>query len=270
MGTMLLAAGLLPGTAPDSWNLENPDAVRAVHRAYREAGSMLTVTNTFGCNAPRLKRSGYRAADLARAGVRLAKEAGEGLSPAPVAMDIGPLGVFLEPLGDLSFEDAVELFREPVEAGAEEGADCLYIETMSDLAEASAAIAACRKYGKGLPVFCTMSFTERGRLMTGAKPEQVAKTLTEAGADAIGCNCGVGPEQLLAILPILRENTDLPLIACPNAGMPEFEDGDVLYPIGPEAFSGPMGQLLSAGAWMIGGCCGTTPEYIRVLREKLF
>ena len=185
-------------------------------------------------------------------------------------MDVGPLGVFLEPLGDLSFEDAVELFREPVEAGAEEGADCLLIETMCDISEACAAIAACRQYGKGLPVFCTMSFTERGRLMTGAKPDAVAKALTEAGADAIGCNCGVGPDLLLDLLPVLKENTDLPLILCPNAGMPVFEDGDVVYPVGPEAFADDMKKLLDGGAWMIGGCCGTTPEYIRTMRERLF
>jgi len=266
MGTMLLAAGLPAGASPDHWNITNPDAVRAVHAAYLNAGADLITSNTFGSTAPRQKRSVYRPAELAAAGVRLVKEAiAASGRDAYAALDIGPLGEFLEPLGDLTEEEAIAFFREPVEAGVSAGADCILIETMSALDEALACVRAAKTYGGGLPVLCTLTYSPAGRLMTGETLEAVAAALEEAGADALGCNCGVGPEQLVALLPRFLACATKPLVMQPNAGLPEYRDGQTVYLVGPEAFAGEMQTLAAGGVWGLGGCCGTTPAHIALL-----
>jgi 5-methyltetrahydrofolate--homocysteine methyltransferase len=266
LGTMLLSAGLPAGTSPDRWNIENPDAVRAVHAAYLAAGADMITANTFGSNAPRQKRGGYNPSELAAAGVRLAREAVEASGrEAFVALDIGPLGEFLEPLGDLTQEEAAEYFREPIEAGAAAGADCVLIETMGALDEALCALRAAKTYGGGLPVLCTMTYDANGRIMTGEPLETVIAALEEAGADALGCNCGVGPEQLVPLLPRFTACAHQPLIMMPNAGLPEYRDGQTVYLCGPDAFEREMRKLANGGVWGLGGCCGTTPEHIALV-----
>ena len=268
LGTMLLAAGLPAGSSPDQWNIANPDAVRAVHAAYLAAGADVITTNTFGSNAPRQKRGAYTPADLVSAGVRLVKEAVAASGrEAYVALDIGPLGEFLEPLGDLTEEAAMEFFREPVEAGAAAGADCILIETMSALDEALVCVRTAKTYGAGLPVLCTLTFDPNGRVMTGEPVETVVSALEEAGVDALGCNCGVGPEQLVALLPRFAACATKPLLMQPNAGLPEYRDGETVYLVGPDAFAKEMQKLASGGVWGIGGCCGTTPEHIALLAK---
>ena len=265
-GTMLLAAGLPAGHSPDGWNITNPDAVRAVHAAYLASGATVITTNTFGSNGPRQKRDKTSPAELVTSGVMLAKEAIAASSKeAFVALDIGPLGEFIEPLGDLTEEEALAFFREPVEAGVAAGADCILIETMGVLDEALLAIRAAKEYGGGLPVLCTMTYDQNGRLMTGEPIEKVVAALEEAGVDALGCNCGVGPEQLVALLPRFVACATKPLIMQPNAGLPEYRDGQTVYLCGPEAFASEMNKLAEGGVWGLGGCCGTTPEHIALV-----
>ena len=265
-GTMLLAAGLPVGHSPDGWNISNPDAVRAVHAAYLASGATVITTNTFGSNGPRQKRGNANPARLVSSGVTLAKEAIAASGKAAfVALDIGPLGEFIEPLGDLTEEEALAFFREPIEAGVAAGADCILIETMGVLDEALLAIRAAKEYGNGLPVFCTMTYDQNGRLMTGEPIEKVVAALEEAGVDALGCNCGVGPEQLVALLPRFVACATKPLVMQPNAGLPEYRDGKTVYLCGPEAFAGEMRKLAEGGVWGLGGCCGTTPEHIALV-----
>lgn len=266
LGTQLQDAGLPAGASPDTWNITHPDVVRGIHTAYLESGADVVTTNTFGSTAPRQKHGVYKPAELAAAGVRLVKEAVAAFGlPRYIALDIGPLGEFIEPMGDLTEEDAVELFREPIEAGVAEGADCILIETMIDLTEALCAVRAAKKYGGGHPVVCTLSYDPNGRLMTGAPLETVVSTLEEAGVDALGCNCGVGPEQLVALMPRFIACAHVPLVMQPNAGLPEYRDGRTLYLVGAEAFAAQMKLLADGGIWGLGGCCGTTPAHIAAL-----
>ena len=266
MGTMLLSAGLPAGASPDVWNITNPDAVRAIHAAHLAAGADVITSNTFGSTVPRQKRGSYKPAELAAAGVRLVKEAIQASGKtAYAALDIGPLGEFLEPLGDLTEEEALDYFREPIEAGVSAGADCILIETMSALDEALVCVKAAKAYGAGLPVLCTLTYSPAGRLMTGEPIEAVVSALEEAGVSGHGCNCGVGPEQLVALLPRFVACATKPLIMQPNAGLPVYQDGQTVYLVGPEAFAVEMQQLASGGIWGLGGCCGTTPEHIALL-----
>lgn len=270
LGTMLLAAGLPAGTSPDQWNMTNPDAVLAVHAAYLAAGAQVISANTFGSNAPRQKRGSYKPAELTAAGVRLARKAvADSGRNAFVALDIGPLGEFLEPLGDLTEDDALAFFREPIEAGAAAGADLILIETMAALDEALVCVRAAKTFGSGLPVLCLLTYDAKGHILTGEPLETVVAALEEAGVDALGCNCGVGPEQLIALLPRFLACAHKPLIMQPNAGLPEYRDGKTAYPCDPQAFAREMRTLAEGGVWGIGGCCGTTPEHIALLSSLL-
>ncbi|MDO4571762.1 MAG: homocysteine S-methyltransferase family protein [Clostridia bacterium] len=265
MGTMLQARGLPAGAAPDLWNMERPEAVREIHGAYIQAGARMLLANTFGCNAARQKNGPHAVEALVTAGIACAREAaGES---ALVALDLGPLGVFLEPFGDLEPEEAEALFAEPIRAGAD--ADCIVIETMMDLSEAEAALNAARRYGGGKPVACCFSFQPNGRLLTGADAAEAFRRMEEAGADAVGCNCGLGPEQLLELLPALRAATSLPLIMKPNAGLPTVRDGATVYDMPPARFAEAMLRLFDAGVWALGGCCGTSPAHIEALAAAL-
>lgn len=267
LGTMLQSAGLPAGASPDAWNIERPEIVEGIHRAYIDAGAQLITANTFGSNAPRQKRGKYPAAELAAVGVRLARRAVQDApEPCYVAFDVGPLGVLLEPMGELTFEEAVAFYSECIRAGVSEQPDCILIETMCDLNEACAAVAAAKAHGNGLPVYCTCSFDARGRLMTGTDIASVVMGLSDAGVDGLGCNCGVGPEQLVALLPQFVSATSLPILMCPNAGLPAFRDGKTCYDVAPREFAGYMRALLDGGASGLGGCCGTTPEHIRALK----
>ena len=261
MGTMLQAAGLPMGQIPELWNVTHPETVSAIQRSYVEAGSRVLYTNTFGANRYKSSGCGCSVSELVAAGVRCARAAGEGCD-VKIALDIGPIGQLLEPLGALSFEEAYDIFREIVLAGAEAGADLIVIETMSDLYEMKAAVLAAKENSK-LPVWATMTFEKTGRSFLGVTVPAMALTLSGLGVDALGFNCSLGPKELLRLVRELSEWTDLPLILKPNAGLPDPATGE--YHITPEEFAAELKEALSCGVAVLGGCCGTTPEFIRAL-----
>ena len=264
MGTVLQQRGLPPGGMPELLNLTDPGLLASVYREYADAGSQVVYANTFGANALKLARSGRSVSEVVTAAVQTAREAVGGR--ALVALDVGPLGELLEPLGSLTFERAYDLFREIMAAGAAAGADLAAIETMTDLYEAKAALLAAKEH-TGLPVLVTMSFEESGRTFTGCTVASMARTLEGLGADAIGLNCSLGPDQLAPLLQELCENTRLPVAAKPNAGLPDPVDGH--YDLGPEAFASALAPCLAVGVTIFGGCCGTSPAYIRCLKAAL-
>jgi 5-methyltetrahydrofolate--homocysteine methyltransferase len=263
MGTMLQAAGLPAGQLPELWNLTHPETVAAIHRRYVEAGSRVLYTNTFGANRLKAAGCGHSQAELVTGAVRCAREAAAG-HDVKVALDIGPIGRLLEPLGDLSFDEAYELFKELIVAGENAGADLVVIETMSDLYEVKAAVLAAKENSR-LPVWVTMTFEATGRSFLGVTVPSMALTLTGLGADALGFNCSLGPKELMPLVRELREWTDLPIILKPNAGLPDPASGE--YGITPAEFAAAMEEAPGLGVSMIGGCCGTTPDFIRALRE---
>ena len=266
MGTMLQENGLPAGAAPEPWNLTHPEIIRNIHRAYLEAGCDVLKTNTFGANPIKLHDCSTEKA--VSAGVALAKEAiRETGRPAWVALDIGPTGRLLSPMGDLDFEEAYEAFREAAVCGERAGADLILIETMSDTYEVKAAVLAAKE-NTALPVIATLIFDEKGRLLTGGTIEAAAAMLEGLGVDALGLNCGLGPEQMEGLLPALRECCSLPLVINPNAGLPRFVDGKTVFDVNPDDFAGHMLRLAQGGAWMLGGCCGTTPRHIRAMVER--
>ena len=265
MGTMLQKMGMKPGETPEIMNLDKPEWILSIHRAYIHAGSQIIYANTFGANRRKLRRAGGNAKEIITAGVKLAKEAARETG-AKTALDVGPIGELLEPMGALTFEEAYDVFAEMMEAGAAAGADLIVIETMTDLYEAKAALLAAKEK-TSLPVFVTMSFDSAGRTFTGCTVASMAHTLTGLGADAIGINCSLGPKELLPLARELRRHTHLPLIVKPNAGLPDPVDGH--YDLSAGEFALAMGDLIRAGAVFAGGCCGTDPEYIGALKAVL-
>lgn len=265
MGSVLQQRGLPPGGIPELLNLTDPELLISIHREYIDAGSEIIYANTFGANGKKLRGSGHSVEEIISAAITTAKKAAEGTN-AKVALDIGPLGELLEPMGKLTFEEAYELFREMAAAGEKAGADLAVIETMTDLYEAKAALLAVKEH-TSLPVLVTMSFEERGRTFTGCTAASMAHTLEGLGADAIGLNCSLGPDLLLPILKEICEHTRLPVIAKPNAGLPDPVDGH--YDMGPEEFAQALLPCLEAGVTIFGGCCGTSPAYIREVRKVL-
>ncbi len=265
MGTMLQAAGLPIGQLPELWNVTRPEAVTAIHRRYVEAGSRVLYTNTFGANRCKAAGCGRSVRELVEGGVRCARAAAEGRD-VKVALDIGPTGRLLEPLGDLGFEEACEVFREIVVSGAEAGADLIVVETMSDLNEMRAAVLAAKE-NSSLPVWATMTFEATGRSFLGVTVGAMALTLTGLGVDALGFNCSLGPKELLGLVRELREWTALPLILKPNAGLPDPATGE--YHITPEEFAAELSRAPALGVSILGGCCGTTPEFIRAAAAAL-
>lgn len=256
-GSVLLCRGLRPGEGSEVMNDRDPETVVELHRSYVMAGADIVKTNTFGIN--KLKYSDYD--NRLRLALALAKRAVEG-SEALVAFDIGPTGRLLEPLGSLSFDDAVDVFRASCRVAEEEGADLILIETMSDLYEVKAAVIGAKE-GASLPIAVTCAFDERGRLMTGADVACVAKTLEALGVSCLGVNCSFGPDAMLPLVSEFREATSLPVIVNPNAGLPTLENGRTVYNVSPEDFANSMRSIVEKGASLIGGCCGTNPDYIR-------
>lgn len=263
MGTMLQAAGLRAGQAPETLNLTNPSAVETVHAAYAAAGADIITANTFGASRRKL---GEDPAPYIAAGVALARRGSGG--DRLVALDVGPLGALLEPFGELSFQEAYDCFAEVVRAGAAAGADLVLIETMSDLLEAKAALLAAREQ-TNLPVLVTMTFGADGRTFLGVDPAAAAVTLTALGADGVGLNCSVGPRELRPAVREMLGATHLPVVVQPNAGLPRLADGETVYDVGPEEFARCAQEFLDDGAAILGGCCGTTPAHIRALRTLL-
>ena len=269
MGALLQGRGLPPGYAPDLWNLEKPEEIAAVHAEYANAGSNILLTNTFG--ASRLRLAEYNAESRIReinfAGVELARRASKG--KAYIAGDIGPSGTTIAPVGDLAFEEAVSLFREQASLLAEAGADLIAIETMFDIQEMRAALIGVREGAPGLPVMALMTFNSDGITDSGSDPETVAAVLEGFGAEIMGLNCSVGPEAMVPVLERLGRATHTFLAIEPNAGLPVHRDGKTVYPSGAEEMVEFAPAFVAAGANIIGGCCGTTPAYIRLLAKRL-
>ena len=267
MGSLLQSRGLRVGELPELWCLTHPEVVEQIHYEYITAGADIIVTNTFGANILKMEEDELRA--VITAAVTCAKSAVKRSgADCLVALDIGPTGRMLKPLGDLDFERAVEVFTLTARLGAEAGCDLIFIETMGDIYEAKAALLAAKE-ATSLPVCVSCAFGSDGRLFTGATPEVVATVLSSLGADMIGANCSVGPDDMLSVLARLVEYSTVPVFAKPNAGMPRIEGGRTSYGVSPKDFASAVGRLIGAGAVMVGGCCGTTPEYIRELKNTL-
>ena len=264
MGTMLQAAGLPVGMPPELWNLTAPEKVTAIQKQYVQAGSQVIFANTFGANRCKLAGKG-NVAEVVAAGILAAKEAAKGTN-VKVALDVGPLGQLLEPLGTLTFEAAYDIYKEIMIAGAEAGADLIVIETQSDLYEVKAAVLAAKE-NTNLPVWVTMTFEASGRTFLGITVGAMALTLQGLGVEALGFNCSLGPKQLMPLVEELRCWTDLPLILKPNAGLPDPVTGG--YTVSPEAFAKELVEAASLGVSFLGGCCGTTPEFIRAVCKEL-
>lgn len=272
-GSILQSLGLKPGELPEIWNIERKEDIISVAKSYYEAGSNVVYTNTFGANS--LKYDGkdgrYSVEEIVTAAVNNTREASKiaagNVDDRFVALDIGPLGKMLEPLGDLPFEDAVSLFAEVVRAGVKAGADLIAIETMNDSYETKAAVLAAKE-NSDLPIIVTNVYDENCKLMTGGCPESMAAMLEGLGVDAIGANCSLGPKQMIPVAKRLYKALSVPLIMKPNAGMPKSVDGKTVYDVLPEDFSEIMTELVTEGARILGGCCGTTPDYIRATVSK--
>ena len=268
MGTLLQAEGLQPGELPETWNIERKETIRKIHQSYFEAGSDIVLTNTFGANALKFhdENCSLKAIiDAAVENVRFgAKAAIRDERDYYVALDIGPTGKLLKPLGDLSFEDAYEAFKEVMQYGEKAGADLIHIETMSDTYEVKAAVLAAKE-NTNLPVFATMIFDDKGKLLTGGDVPSVVALLEGLRVDALGINCGMGPKQMRPILQQIAQYTSLPIIVKPNAGLPKQRDGQTYYDVTPDVFAKQLQEIVKAGACVIGGCCGTTPKHIRAM-----
>jgi 5-methyltetrahydrofolate--homocysteine methyltransferase len=273
MGTMLFAAGLQFGDPPEAWNISHPDVVRRIHRAYLDAGARILMTNTFGANRLRLGLHGLdrRVAELNRtAAVLLRGEVDAAGGHALVAGDIGPSGAIMAPTGTLEFDEAVDVFAEQAGALRAGGVDLLWIETMSDLREMQAAIEGVRSVAPDLPLITTMTFDTRGRTMMGVSPEQAVSTLVAWGADAVGGNCGNGPDELVAVIDRMRAVArGATLVAKSYAGMPELVDMQAVYRSDPDTMAASAATMRAAGATIVGGCCGTTPAHLAAIAARL-
>jgi 5-methyltetrahydrofolate--homocysteine methyltransferase len=265
MGSLLQKRGLKAGELPETWNLLHPEVLVQIHREYAEAGADIILANTFGANGfkyqDNLDEIVSSAVANAREGIR---QSGR---EAYVALDIGPTGKLLKPMGTLEFEDAVKIFADVVKAGEKAGADLILIETMNDLYELKAAVLAAKE-NSDLPVLATCVFDEKHKMLTGANPMAVVALLEGLRVDAMGMNCSLGPQELLPIFKEMAQYASIPLIINPNAGLPRNENGQTVYDVTPDLFAEQMVPFVEAGAWFAGGCCGTTPEHIKKLVEK--
>ena len=268
MGTQLQGKGLQPGEMPEAWNVSRPKDILAVHEAYFKAGADIVYANTFGAN-PAKYHGSAPIEDVIAAGISIAREAATTVGgKRGVALDIGPTGRLLKPFGDFEFDAAYDAFAEQVRIGEKAGADLAVIETMGDTYELKAAVLAARE-NSSIPIFATVALGEDGKLLTGADVECVAAILEGLRVDAIGLNCGFGPDRMLPFVKRLAACTSLPLIVKPNAGLPQVVDGRTVFTVGPEEFAKDIRALAEAGASIVGGCCGTTPAHIAAVREAL-
>ena len=268
MGTLLQDAGFRPGEYPERWNLSHPEIITGIHTRYYDAGSNVVLTNTFGANP--LKFSPDELEAIIRAAVANAREAARksaGTQEKWVALDIGPSGRMFKPYGDLDFEDAVNAFAAAVKAGADAGADLIFIETMNDSYETKAALLAAKE-NSSLPVFVSNTYGADGKLMTGASTAAMVAMLESMGADAVGVNCSLGPRALVPVVEEYLRAASVPVLCKPNAGMPRARDGKTVFDVGPDEFSRDMADMIARGVRIAGGCCGTTPEYIRKTVQK--
>ncbi len=268
MGTLLQAQGLTPSEHPEKWNVSHPEIITDIHKSYFNSGSNVVCTNTFGANS--LKFDETELEEIIKSAISNAKKARE-LSDTThekfIALDIGPTGKLLKPLGDLDFEDAVSVFSKTVKLGVKYGVDLILIETMNDSYETKAALLAVKE-NCDLPVLVSNAYNEDGKLMTGASPAAMVALLEGMGATAIGANCSLGPKQLTKVAEELLENASVPVILKPNAGLPEIKAGKTKFNVTPEEFAEDVTKLIKKGLRVVGGCCGTTPDYIKALTEK--
>ena len=269
MGTLLQSAGLPEGMPPDLWAVEKPEIVKRVHMSYIQSGCNIITTDTFGANSLKLTPYGVTVDEVVTGAVSVALSAKSesGREDVFVALDIGPTGKLLKPMGDLEFEDAVELFAEVVRAGANAGADFVIIETMSDTYELKAAVLAAKE-NCTLPILCTVVFDEKGKLLTGADVETVVALLESLGVDAVGMNCGMGPSGMLPLVKRMSKVSSVPLIVNPNAGLPKTSDGKTYFDVTPSVFAETMIPVAEYAS-ILGGCCGTTPEHIAALADAV-
>ena len=263
MGTLIQKSGVKYDSVPETLNITHPELIESFHKAYAESGSDIVYANTFGANGYKLKESGYSVDEIIKSGVENAKKAVLG-TDCLVALDIGPIGQLLEPAGSLSFDSAYEYFKEQIVAG--QGADVIVFETMTDLYELKAAVLAAKE-NSDKPIIATMTFERNGRTFTGVSPAAMAVTLTGLGVDALGVNCSLGPDELEGVVSEISKYTDLPLVIKANAGLPDPNSNE--YDILPDKFADCVADLLKYGVKIIGGCCGTTPEYIAEIRKIL-
>ena len=264
MGTMLQKAGLPTGGLPELYNIEHPEVVLDIHKKYVLAGCDVITTNTFQANAFKLKDCGHTPKELIEAGVKLAKKSGAKY----VALDIGPLGQLMKPMGTLTFDMAYDMFLEQINAGVNAGADIILFETMSDLLEVKAGVLAAKE-NCNLPIFVTMTYQEDGRTFVGCSPECAAITLSGLGVDALGVNCSLGPKELEPIIDKLIEYSNVPVMAQPNAGLPKLKDGETYYDVTPNEYGVFMEKLAQKGVRVLGGCCGTNPDFISAMVNNL-
>lgn len=274
MGTMLFAAGLEHGDPPEKWNIEHPDRVAAVHKAYLDAGAQLLLTNTFGGTRLRLSLHGGLEAqveELNQAAAKILRSEVDNFDgKAFVAGDIGPTGQVLLPYGELTFEDAVAAFKEQAEALIASKVDLIWIETMADLEEVRAAVEGVRQVSEDIPIITTMTFDTYGRTMMGVTPEQALDTMKSFSPVALGGNCGNGPEEILGVIEKMHaKDPDAILVAKANAGIPELVDGRPVYGASPATMADYAIKTYNAGAKIIGSCCGSTPDHVRAIGEAL-
>lgn len=269
MGTLLQEKGLNPGEYPERWSLSHPEIITEIHKAYFDAGSNVVCTNTFGANT--LKFTEVELDEIVKSAVKNAENARNSSvskSEKFIALDIGPSGKLLKPLGNFDFEDAVKLFAKTVKLGVKYGVDLVIIETMNDSYETKAALLAVKE-NSNLPVIVSNAYTEDGKLMTGATPSAMAALLEGMGADAIGANCSLGPKQLRGVVEELLQKSSVPVVLKPNAGLPKSLDGKTVFDVTAKEFSEEVADLVKKGVRVVGGCCGTTPEYIKTLCENI-
>lgn len=273
MGTMLFAAGLQHGELPQLWNLERPEHVAAVHRQYLQAGSQLVLTNTFSANRFRMTSHEPKPsiAEVNRAGAQiLLAEVEAAGGKALAAGDIGPSGQVMAPYGELTFEVAKAGFVEQAEALIDSGVDVIWIESMSDLEEARAAFEATREISTGIPIISTMTFDTQGRTIMGVSPEMAVKTLSSHGAAAVGGNCGEGPDEIIQVIEKMHESSpETILVAKANAGIPKMIEGKAVYEADPATMAEYALRVRTAGAQIIGACCGSTPTHIQAMADAL-
>lgn len=268
MGTALQDKGLTAGELPELWNITQEEIIYDIHEAYLKSGCDILKTNTFGANRLKLQDTEYTVSQIISAAVKIAKKAvQENSGEAYVAFDLGPTGKLLAPFGDLDFEAAYEIFSEMVIAGTKSGADIILIETMSDLYEIKAALLAAKE-NSNLPVIVTFTLDDAGKLLTGGDILTAVCLIESLGADALGLNCGLGPNQMKKLLPELTRYCSLPIAINPNAGVPTILNGKTVFDVDPDRFAGDMAELVAGGAHVIGGCCGTTPAHIAKMIQK--
>ncbi len=268
MGTMLQKSGLETGKLPEELNITKPEVIYSIHREYLNSGSDIITSNTFGANRFKLKNSSHTVGEIITAAVKTAKKSTEGLEEKYVALDIGPIGTLLSPLGTLSFEEAYDIFKEQIIAGVNAGADIILIETMTDIYELKSAILAAKE-NSALPVFATMSFQDNGRTFTGTDVAAFVSVVEGIGVDVLGVNCSLGPKQLHSVVDELLKYSSIPVMVQANAGLPKYRNNNTYYDINPDEYSREISIMAKKGVAILGGCCGTTPEYIKNMIDAL-